>query len=262
MSNTDGVRVVHVPRARTWNDRYNDWASSRREKNSSGGTAPAAPANPAAAPRRPSALRRLLGIPSEFTISYAGSLYLGRDLSPLVQAIRAFVARQPAARGLIKLRIAGTMDAANATRFWREVDGAQLRDDVAFLGRVPNGEALSLINRSHVTVVPAQDQVIQVPAKLYECVAMGVPTLVVTEDHSESVREARRIGAFTVKPGDVEGMGRVLEQLWAGSGNQRLPASISCDAIDQRMASLGDEMPGAASRADDHHLAASGDLAQ
>ena len=61
-----------------------------------------------------------------------------------------------------------------------------------------------------------------VPAKLYESVGLGVPTLVIAEEASAAAREARRIGAMTLEGGDVKGMRTVIEDLLAG----RIPTRI------------------------------------
>lgn len=147
-------------------------------------------------------------------IAYAGSLYFGRDLSSVLLAMREFLERHPDALGALKLRIAGNMDAEHEARFWRDVATTDLGDLVEILGPVSGVEALHLINRSHLTLVLAQNQPMQVPAKLYECVAMGIPTLVVAESSSAAAREARRIGAITCEPADVAGIRTTIERLW------------------------------------------------
>ncbi len=56
----------------------------------------------------------------------------------------------------------------------------------------------------------------QVPAKLYESVGLGVPTLVIAEDTSAAACEARRIGAMTVDNADVDALQSVFENLLTG----------------------------------------------
>ena len=148
------------------------------------------------------------------SIMYAGSLYFGRDLSSVLLAMREFLEQHPDALGALKLRIAGNMDAEHEARFWRDVATNGLGDLVEVLGQVSGVDALHLINRSHLTLVLAQNQPMQVPAKLYECVAMGIPTLVVAESSSAAAREARRIGAITCEPADIAGIRTTIERLW------------------------------------------------
>jgi len=150
---------------------------------------------------------------NQLTVAYAGTLYANRDLSGVVTAMGEVVSRYPQAAGSLKLRIAGTMEGPHAARFWEAVDGAMVRDMVEWRGLVSPAEALELLGRSHLALVLAQNQPKQIPAKLYECVAMGLPTLVIAESTSSAAREARRIGAATSEPGDIAGIARVLERL-------------------------------------------------
>lgn len=172
-------------------------------------------------------------------ISYVGTLYLGRDLSQMVHALKDFVARRPEARGAVKLHVAGSMDAPNEAALWREVTNAGLTEMVKVYGRVPGAAALDLINRSHLTLVLAQDQELQVPAKLYECVAMGVPTLVIAESGSAAEREAQRIGALACEPDDVAGMQSVIERVWLGNiPTAESISTISYETISAQMETL------------------------
>src|SRR5256885_5040333 len=52
-------------------------------------------------------------------------------------------------------------------------------------------------------LVLAQYQPLCVPAKLYESVALGTPTLVIAEPDSAAAREARRLGAMTVDAAEI-----------------------------------------------------------
>ena len=61
-----------------------------------------------------------------------------------------------------------------------------------------------------------------VPAKLYESVGLGVPTLVIAERTSAAANEARRIGAMTVDGADLAGIRAVFEDVLSG----RIPIRI------------------------------------
>lgn len=150
---------------------------------------------------------------NQLTVAYAGTLYANRDLSGVVTAMGEVVSKYPQAAGSLRLRIAGSMEGPHAARFWAAVDAAMLRDIVEWRGLVSPAEALELLGRSHLALVLAQNQPKQVPAKLYECVAMGLPTLVIAESTSSSAREAHRIGAATSEPGDIAGIVRILERV-------------------------------------------------
>jgi hypothetical protein len=150
-------------------------------------------------------------------IAYAGTLYGGRSLEPILQALRLFLGRHPqAAEDGTRFRLAGHIDPAHAPRLSAEVAALGLSGHVEHVGVLAREAALRLAARSRLAVVLAQEQQLQVPAKLYELVAMGVPTLVVGERESAAASEARRLGAIAVEPDAVPKIARVLAEAWEG----------------------------------------------
>ncbi len=166
-------------------------------------------------------------------IAYTGWLYTGRDLGPVVQALRVFLERHPeAAQAGVKLRVAGQADAGHAQAFYRAVASAGMEPYVEVLGPLPRAEALNIVSRSRLAVVLAQEQELQVPAKLYESVAMGIPTLVVAPPGSAAAVEGNRVGAVVRGAADIEGIACVLERLWRDGSQERLcPVPITYEAI-------------------------------
>src|SRR6185437_1041856 len=112
-----------------------------------------------------------------------------------------------------------------------------LSDLVELHGPLPRREALELLCQSHVALVLAQEQPMQIPAKLYECIALAVPTLVITEAGSAAALEAERLGAMTLDPDDVDGMRAILDDLVDGKVPTRMlaRAPISYEALAARM---------------------------
>src|SRR5437899_270313 len=168
------------------------------------------------------------------SIIYAGTLYGSRDLGPVVQAFRGFLERHPeAAQAGSKLRIAGHAEASSAAALGEQVTASGLGPYVEVLGAVPRAQALDLIARSRLAVVLAQEQELQTPAKLYECIAMGIPALVVAEPGSAAGVEGTRLGAAVFEHRDVAGIGGVLEHLWRDGSQQRArrPAPVTYDTI-------------------------------
>jgi glycosyltransferase involved in cell wall biosynthesis len=166
-------------------------------------------------------------------IAYTGTLYTGRDLGPVVRALRIFLERHPAAAEAgAKLRVAGQADAGYARAFYDAVAAAGMERHVEVLGSLPRAEALNVVSRSRLAVVLAQQQELQIPAKLYESVAMGIPTLVVAPAGSAAAVEGERVGAVVRDGADVEGMACLLERLWRdGSREPSCPVPITYEAI-------------------------------
>ncbi|SRR6266571_466459 len=167
-------------------------------------------------------------------IAYAGMLYGGRDLGPVVRALRIFLDRHPeAAEAGSKLRVAGEAEDGHARVLSEAVAAAGIEQYVEILGLLPRAQALNVVSRSRLAVVLAQEQELQIPAKLYESVAMGIPTLVVAGADSAAGVEAERVGAVVRDPGDVEGIACVLEELWQADPRRRsaCPVPITYEAI-------------------------------
>jgi len=165
---------------------------------------------------------------------YAGTLYASRDLGPVVQALRVFTERHPdAAHAGSRLRIAGPAEPRHARAFSDAVAAAGMQQYVELLGPLPRAQALEVVSRSRLAVVLAQEQELQIPAKLYESVAMGVPTLVVASADSAAAVEGTRVGAVVRDSHDVEGIASVLAQLWrdGSAGRSPCPVPITYEAI-------------------------------
>lgn len=150
------------------------------------------------------------------SIAYVGTLYTGRNLTSVCAAMRRILDANPEAAATLRLDVAGPMDDPHRRKFQDEIKAAGLTSVVNIHGSLPRAQALQLLRRSHLALVLAQDQPMQVPAKLYESVGLGVPTLVIAEDTSAAACEARRIGALTVDNADVDALQSLFENLLAG----------------------------------------------
>ncbi len=108
---------------------------------------------------------------------------------------------------------------------------------VEVLGALPRARALDVVSRSRLAVVLAQEQELQIPAKLYESVAMGVPTLVVAPADSAAGAEGKRVGAVVRDSADVEGIACLFEHLWRDGPRERslCPAAMTYEAIARRV---------------------------
>ena len=155
------------------------------------------------------------------SIAHVGTLYLNRSPTPIIAAMGAIL-RDRGPTTTLKLNLAGPMEPAHRERVNGEISALGLASSVKVHGVLPREQALSLLSRSHLALVLAQDQPMCVPAKMYESVGLGVPTLVIAEEKSAAAREARRIGAMTVDSGDATGLRSLLEDLLDG----RIPTTL------------------------------------
>jgi glycosyltransferase involved in cell wall biosynthesis len=156
------------------------------------------------------------------SIAYVGTLYAGRNLSSVCTAMQGLLSDKPAAAATLRLDVAGPMESPHRRQLEDDIAEAGLTSVVNIHGLLPRAQALDLLRRSHLALVLAQDQPLCVPAKLYESVGLGVPTLVIAEQASAAACEARRIGAMTVDGADVKGLRSLLDDMLAG----RIPTTI------------------------------------
>jgi hypothetical protein len=144
-----------------------------------------------------------------------------------VRALRLFLERYPeAARAGSKVRIVGNAVPGHDQVLHDAVAAAEMTPFVDVLGPLPRAQALDVISRSHLGLVLAQEQELQIPAKLYELVAMGIPTLVVAAPGSAAGLEGNFLGAEVRDSEDVEGIACVLEHLWRNDSQHRAPCPM------------------------------------
>ena len=160
------------------------------------------------------------------SIACVGTLYGGRNLSSVLGAMRTVLAQRSPEKTELRLTVAGPIDSTHREQLLRDIAALSLEALIDIRGIVPRAQALEILNGSHLALVLAQGQPMQVPAKLYESVGMGVATLVITEETSAAAREARRIGAMVVADGDDDGLRSVLTDMLEG----RLPTKIQATA--------------------------------
>ncbi|HMH26494.1 MAG TPA: hypothetical protein VK542_07935, partial [Gemmatimonadaceae bacterium] len=141
-------------------------------------------------------------------------------------AIRLLLNDNPEAATRLRLDVAGPMETPHRRRFEEDIAAAELTSVVHIHGLLSRAQALELLSRSSLALVLAQGQPMQVPAKLYESVALGIPTLVIAEETSAAAHEARRIGAMTLDGENVEGLRALFGDMLAG----HLPTKIEAKA--------------------------------
>lgn len=175
------------------------------------------------------------------SLAYTGTLYGGRDIGAVVRGLGLFLKRHPdAARAGARLRVAGAVDSHHARALAETVAAAGMGECIELLGMLPRTDALQVLARSRLAVILAQEQELQIPAKLYEAVAMGIPTLVLAPEGTATATEARRLGAMVHDSNDVEGIARLLERLWRDGAalRPRCPVDITHETLAVRMDAL------------------------
>jgi len=157
------------------------------------------------------------------SIVHLGTLYHRRDPIPVIRAFGRFLRRHEDARADSRIRLVGHTNPAFCQRIAGVAEEEGLADQIELVGRKPRKEALAILARSSLSLVLAQKQGTAVPAKIYESVAMGIPTLAVTEPTSATANAARRLGAAAYSSEDIEGMAEAMADIWKGRWNGGIP---------------------------------------
>ena len=168
-----------------------------------------------------------------FRVAHIGTIYHRRDPIPAVRAFALFLERCPEARaGGAILQFVGKMLGGHQSRILTVSRELGIEDLVEVPGPCPREQALQVLARTGVSLVFAQEQRSAVPAKIYEAVGMGIPTLVITEPDSASAAAANRLNARVREPDDIDGMARAFEEAWTGQWTGSAPEGALLDYSD------------------------------
>ena len=127
------------------------------------------------------ALRKYRGQEPEepLTMTYVGSLYFGRNPTNLLRAVRELVDEGVIDPGSFRIRFIGDCRSSDGISVEDLVSDMVLSDIVSFTDRVSQAEALQAIAKSHVALLMAPDQPLQIPGKVYEYLGMKKTVLAI-----------------------------------------------------------------------------------
>lgn len=152
-------------------------------------------------------LERSLPPQGRLELIYAGSLYYNRDPLPLLNAISRFLAQPGVDRGRFRFRMFGPVVTWRGIDLNRWLAERGLQDCVSAHLQLPLAEIQRLMRESNVLVSFAQGQPLQIPAKMFECLAACRDLLLIAEPDSDSAWLIRQAGCGqVVAPGDEDGM--------------------------------------------------------
>jgi glycosyltransferase involved in cell wall biosynthesis len=147
-----------------------------------------------------------------FTLSYTGSLYLGRSPEPVCEAVSRLIKEGRVRPEQVRIKLVGhcrEIDGVPTSSLVRKYD---LGSVVELRDPVPYAEALEIISRSHLALLFAPNLSFQIPAKVYDYLGAGTPILAIAEDGgtADLVRDTGTGRAFP--PHDVEGIMQFIYQ--------------------------------------------------
>lgn len=116
-----------------------------------------------------------------FTLTYAGTLYLGRNPEPAFKAIHELAQEGKLSLQNIKVKLVGNCRYIDGCPTSQVIHAYGLDSVVEVLDTVPYFKALEIIKQSHVALLFAPGQPFQIPAKVFDYMGLGTRILALTE---------------------------------------------------------------------------------
>ncbi len=141
-----------------------------------------------------------------FTITYTGSLYFGRSPEPLFQGLQSLITDGKIDPDQIRVKLVGHCAEIEGRSTESVAQHYHLSDVVDIIPPVPYGQAMEIVGRSHMALLLAPDQPLQIPAKVYDYLGTGTPIIALAGEGA-TADIIRQTGAGAVfAPDDITGI--------------------------------------------------------
>jgi len=159
-----------------------------------------------------------------YRLLYLGTIYRNRDPAPLLRALAQLRDEgQLPARG-VRLEFVGSVALRYKDALPALIKRLNLSDTVALLPSVPNADVPALMARSHMLLLLATDQPLQVPNKLYDYLGASTPILGVVDAAGETRELLERVGGHhIVTSNEIEPLRTALSRIFADADIPSVP---------------------------------------
>ena len=148
----------------------------------------------------------------QLAITYTGSLYIWRDLSPLLRALRVLIDAGELRADDVVLNMVGRCEEALGRPVAEVARDFGLEGVVRLRGQVSRPEALRFMRAADILLVLAENLTMQVPGKTYEYLGAGKPILALTGDGATADLVRETGAGEVVAPTDVDGLVAALRR--------------------------------------------------
>lgn len=150
-----------------------------------------------------------------FTISYLGTLYSTRTPEPVFKAVKNIITDGKIKASDISVKLIGECSFIKNTPAKTMAEDYGLTDVVEIGGPVSYLNALDIMRRSHILLLLASDQPLQVPAKAFDYLGSGSRILAISPEGSATAELIKDTGCGrSFDPSDFAGIGRfICEQM-------------------------------------------------
>jgi glycosyltransferase involved in cell wall biosynthesis len=166
-----------------------------------------------------------------FTISYTGSLYVGRSPEPVLEAVARLIQQQRLSPQEIQVKLVGQCGVIDGVATETVVRRHGLESIVEVREPVPYSDAFDIIRRSHLALLLAPNLPYQIPAKVYDYLGAGTRILAIAEEGgtADLLKETASGRAFRSE--EVEAIADFIHAEFAtrGSGDGPSPSLARYD---------------------------------
>lgn len=164
-----------------------------------------------------------------FTITYTGSLYYGRTPEPVFNAVSQMIAAKEVDCDQIRIMLVGHCDRIENIETNTVIEKYGLNGIVQLIKPVPYEESVRMIKKSHLALLLAPDQPLQIPAKVFDYIGAGTPILAITQKGATYDLMQYTGTGRAFDPSDINGIKEFIKS--AMMNNQALDSSIPTDIM-------------------------------
>jgi glycosyltransferase involved in cell wall biosynthesis len=178
-----------------------------------------------------------------FTLSYTGSLYVGRSPEPVFEAVSQLISSGTVEANAIRIKLVGQCQQINGMPTASIIRKYGLESVVDVLEPVSYAESQDIVRRSHLALLFAPNLPYQIPAKVYDYLASGSRILAIAEEGgtADIIRDTGSGQAF--EAADVDGIaGFILREFSSRSQEVERPTAVGRFDIRKITAALAQHM--------------------
>jgi glycosyltransferase involved in cell wall biosynthesis len=148
---------------------------------------------------------------TQFTISYAGTLYLNRSPEPLFKAICKLITSDRVKPSEIKLKLFGNCELIDGKPLSYMIKDYGLDAIVEVSGPIPLIDAIQVMQRSHLLLLLVTAvQSVNIPAKIYDYFGSGTKIIAITEDGATSELIKATNSGVCFSPSNIDGIAEYI----------------------------------------------------
>lgn len=171
----------------------------------------------------------------KFTITYTGTFYIGRSPKGLLRAISELVTEKRIEAEDLAIQFIGNCRYADGESVEKMIGDFNLSDSVHIKEWMPYNQAVEEMAKSHVLLLLAPKQPLQIPGKVFEYLGLGANIIAILDDGATSdlLRNYKR--AILVEDDDVKSLEEAILEFYQRYSNPKYQEpEVFVDAYERR----------------------------